>query len=138
MFFLGEYHHSLDAKGRIILPSRYREQLAMAFITSEVDGCLALWTPDEFERRALEIKERARGGPDERNMARAFYAGAQEVNPDSQGRMAIPPHLRAFAGLERNVVLTGHYDHMEIWDSETWPGKKQSGEANLAAGATAG
>src|SRR5436309_14173863 len=99
--FLGEHLHSVDAKGRVILPARFREGLTGAYVTSEVDGCLALWPPEDFERRAQEMKERARGGADDRNVARVFFAGAQEATPDKQGRVALPSNLRTFAHLER-------------------------------------
>ena len=130
--FLGEHTHSLDAKGRIILPARYRQRLAVAYVTSEQDGCLALWPPAEFHSRAREMKEHLRGGPDDRAMARAFFAGAEEANPDQQGRIAIPVHLREFARLEKEVALTGAYDHVEIWDAAAWREKMTAGELSLA------
>ena len=130
--FFGEFQHSLDAKGRVILPARFREALERAFVTSEVDGCLALWPPDEFERRSLEMKDKWRGSPVERNQARAFFAGAQDASPDKQGRVAIPQSLRDFAGLERDVAVTGAFDHVEIWDAATWARTKRSGEQGLA------
>jgi MraZ protein len=134
--FLGEYQHSLDVKGRVILPSRFRDQLAAgAFLTSEVDGCLAVWTPEEFEVKAAEMKAKLRGGPSERNQARVFFAGAVEGTPDRQGRVAIPQHLRDFAGLDREVVINGLFDHLEIWSAERWPEKKAEGERELAQGA---
>ncbi|TMK89625.1 MAG: division/cell wall cluster transcriptional repressor MraZ [Actinobacteria bacterium] len=104
----------------------------MAYVTSEEDGCLALWRPEEFDVKASEIRERARGG--DRNVQRAFFAGAMEASPDRQGRVAIPQGLREFAGLERNVVVVGLYDHIEIWDAAVWRRTKQVGEQRLAAG----
>ena len=131
--FLGEYQHALDAKGRFILPARFRDQLGeQAYVTSEEDGCLALWRPEEFDVKATEIRERARQG--ERNVQRAFFAGAMDVSPDRQGRVAIPTGLREFAGLERDVVVVGLYDHIEIWDAGAWRQTKQVGEQRLAQG----
>ncbi len=132
--FLGEHSHALDVKGRVILPVKFRDQLQEAFITSETDGCLALWPPDHFQRRAQEMQERAKGSPDDRTVARFFFAGAQEAAPDRQGRLALPPHLREFAGLERELVINGAFDHVEIWDSARWREKKAAGERLLAAG----
>ena len=129
--FLGEHLHSLDAKGRVILPARFREELSEAYVTSEIDGCLALWPPDDFERRAHEMKERARGGPADRNVARVFFAGAQAATPDRQGRVALPGNLRQFANLDREVVVNGAFDHVEIWDAASWREKKQAGERAL-------
>ncbi|MEW6155749.1 MAG: division/cell wall cluster transcriptional repressor MraZ [Actinomycetota bacterium] len=131
--FLGEHNHALDAKGRLILPVKFRDQLQEgAFVTSETDGCLGLWPPADFERRALEMKERSKGGPEDRNVARFFFAGAQDASPDRQGRVALPPHLRKFAGLERDVVVNGAWDHIEIWDAVVWQEKKLEGERALA------
>ncbi len=133
--FLGEHLHSLDAKGRVILPVRFREELESGVITSEIDGCLAVWPIEDFRRRAAEMKERARGGPEDRDVARVFFAGAQEASPDRQGRMALPSHLREFAHLEREVVVNGAFDHVEIWDAASWREKKQRGERALSGAA---
>ena len=130
--FLGEHSHSLDAKGRLILPARFRDQLESAFVTSEVDGCLALWPPAEFEGRSQEMKAKWRGSTAERNQARVFFAGAVDASPDKQGRVAIPAPLRDFAHLSRDVAVTGAWDHVEIWDAATWQEKKRSGELGLA------
>ncbi len=130
--FLGEHNHSLDGKGRVILPARFRDQLEQAYVTSETDGCLALWPPAEFEQRAMEMKERARTGEEGRNVARFFFAGAQEATPDRQGRVALPGHLREFAHLEREVVVNGAFDHVEIWDAAIWRERKRSGERALS------
>ena len=131
--FLGEFLHSLDPKGRLILPARFRELLTQAFVTSQMDGCLALWPPADFRARAEEMKVLLKGSPVERSMARVFFAGAQEASPDRQGRIAIPANLRHFAHLseERQVVVTGAWDHLEIWDVETWEQSKGAGESAL-------
>lgn len=136
--FFGEFQHSLDAKGRVILPAKFRDQLADgAFITSEIDGCLAVWTPEDFEVRAREMREKARGGAADRQVARAFFAGTVEAPPDRQGRVAIPAHLRTFAGLTERVVITGQFDRIEIWDAAKWQDERASGDRGLAAGAGA-
>lgn len=131
--FLGEYVHSLDPKGRLILPARFREALSEAYVTSEMDGCLALWAPARFEERAEQMKEHSKGDATQRNMARVFFAGAQEANPDKQGRIALPTNLRQFAGLsaESQVVVTGAYDHVEIWDAAAWGRARGVGESAL-------
>jgi MraZ protein len=134
--FLGEFQHALDAKGRVILPAKFRDQLESGgFVTSEVDGCLAIWTTEEFQVKAADIKERGRTGPAGRDQLRAFFSGAVEATPDRQGRIAIPQALREFASLERDVVVAGMFDHLEIWDAEAWRAKKRAGEAGLAGGA---
>ncbi|MEA2715918.1 MAG: transcriptional regulator MraZ [Actinomycetota bacterium] len=139
--FLGEFLHSLDPKGRLILPARFRELLTQAFVTSQLDGCLALWAPTEFQSRAEEMKERAKAADAaERNMARVFFAHAQEASPDRQGRIAIPANLRQFAQLdpESQVVVTGAWDHVEIWDVAVWERAKGAGESALHGAPAAG
>ncbi len=132
--FLGETSHSLDAKGRLVLPARFRDQLKVVFLTSEIDKCLALWPPEEFNVKASQMKELLRGTSIERNIARAFFAGAQQASPDRQGRLPIPLSLREFAGLDRDVTVTGQYDHLEVWDAGAWVGTKRQGEQGLAGG----
>jgi MraZ protein len=133
--FLGEFQHSLDAKGRVILPARFRQILGeRAVLTTQDDGCLAIWTPEEFDVKASEMNERRKGGPADRNVARAFFADAVEFELTGQGRVNIPGTLRDFAGLTQNVVLTGQYDHVQIWDADKWRDAKQSGGRVLAAG----
>ena len=129
--FLGQHLHSLDAKGRVILPARFREQLALAFITSQIDGCLGVWPAGEFEARAQRMGEKFEGDAVDRDTARAFFASAEAATPDGQGRIAIPAHLRSFAGLDRDVVVTGAFDHVEIWDAATWEVHKRAGDQAL-------
>jgi MraZ protein len=131
--FLGEYTPTLDGKGRLILPARIREQVQTAYLTSEVERCLALWPPAEFERRARELQEQAKHDAASHDRATFFFAGAQEVTPDNQGRIAIPPSLREFAGLtEGPVAVTGSFDHVEIRTVASWQEKKGRGEQALA------
>lgn len=130
--FLGEYTHTLDDKGRLTLPAKFREQLEKAYVTSEVDRCLALWPPDEFATRARELREQAKRDAASHDRAAYFFAGAQEVTPDKQGRIAIPPSLRDFAGLSGPVVVTGFFDHVEIRASGAWEEKKSRGAEGMA------
>ena len=100
--FLGEFQHSLDTKGRVILPAKYRDQLAEgAFVTKGKGGCLSVFTPEEFEQVATQIREQSKRGPKELNAARVFFGGTSEIQPDKQGRVALPGNLRTFAHLER-------------------------------------
>ena len=131
--FLGEFQHSLDDKGRLILPVKFRDRLAEgAVITKVLDGCLAVWAADEFERVANEMLEKARRGGDERNVMRSLAAGAAEVALDRQGRIPIPANLRTFAGLEKDVTVNGAFNRIEIWDRERWQGVNEQGEQALA------
>ena len=136
--FFGEYEHSLDAKGRIILPAKFRDRLeGGGFITKVLDGCLAVYTAEEFEKVATDMQEKARRGQMERNVVRSFAAGTAEVLPDRQGRVAIPATLRDFAGLEREVMVTGAINRIEIWDAARWRDVNRQGE-QLLAGAQPG
>src|SRR5262245_39539098 len=119
--FLGTFEHSLDAKGRVILPAKFRDDLESgAFLAKSLDGCLSLYTAEEFENVAQDMQEKARRGGPERNAVRSFAAGATEATPDRQGRISIPLNLRQFAGLERDVVITGVLTRIEIWDRTRW------------------
>ena len=133
--FLGEYSHSLDAKGRVILPAKFRDQLeGGAVMARALDGCLAVYTPDEFQRVAAKLQEGRERGPRERAAALAFFSGADEFTPDKQGRVSIPAHLREYAGLDREVVVAGGYDHIEIWDSQRFRTRDAEGIAAIQAG----
>jgi MraZ protein len=130
--FLGEFQHSLDAKGRVILPAKFREQLADgAVVTRGRGGCLAVYPLDEFEAVAREVRESSKRGAVELNAARAFFGGAVDVVPDKQGRVPIPQNLRDFARLSQQVVVVGVYSRVEIWDREQWLQLDQAGESAL-------
>jgi MraZ protein len=132
--FLGTFEHALDAKGRVILPAKFRERLESgAFLAKSLDGCLALYDAEEFQKVALDMQEKARRGAIERNAVRSFAAGATEATPDRQGRISIPAHLRAFAGLERDVVVTGALARVEIWDAARWRAIDSEAEQTLAS-----
>ena len=132
--FFGEFDHSLDAKGRVILPAEFRDRLEEGgFITKVLDGCLAIYTTEEFQEVAAGMQEKARRGQMERNVVRSFAAGTRSIKPDKQGRVAIPANLRDFAGLERDVKVTGSINRIEIWDAQRWTEVNQQGEAMLAS-----
>jgi MraZ protein len=119
--FLGEFQHSLDIKGRVILPARYRDQLAEgAYVTKGRGGCLSVFTAEDFEVVANRVREQSKQGATQLNAARAFFSGAQEVRPDKQGRVALPQNLRDYAGLTREVVVAGVFSRIEIWDRDRW------------------
>ena len=133
--FLGEYQHSLDAKGRVILPARFRDQLeGGAVMAKALDGCLAVYPVDEFHRVAANLREARARGATERQAARSYFSGAVEITPDRQGRVAVPQHLRTFANLEREVIVAGNFDHIEIWNAETFGRRDQEGSASIVGG----
>lgn len=134
--FLGEFQHTLDDKGRVILPVKFRDALGEgAVIAKGRDQCLAVYPPEEWEQVAMRARELARGGDRERTAARALFAGATEVSLDRQGRVAIPGNLRGYAALERDVVVTGAFTHVEIWNAADWERRSAEGDSELAAGA---
>ena len=133
--FWGSHEHALDAKGRIILPAKFRVPFKSgAFLTTLQDGCLALYTRYGFERRTAEMLEKARRGQSERNVARSWAANAFEVVPDTQGRIPIPPPLRAYARLEGEVVVNGVINHVELWNPERWREADAEGTQALLSG----
>jgi MraZ protein len=133
VFFLGEFQHSLDAKGRLILPAEFRPGLAEGAVIVGTDGkCLAVHPIAQFARVAQEVEERAKQGGRELASSRTFFATAKQVQPDAQGRVPISENLREYAGLTRDVVVTGASSRVEIWDAERWREQKAEGEAGLA------
>ena len=135
--FLGEYKHSLDAKGRVILPADFRPPLAAgAVLGVGKNKCLVVYTQEGWKEVSSRVQAIARNGDDELAAMRAFFAGARPVTPDGQGRVQIPENLRDYAGLTRDVVVTGMNVFIEIWDAERWRAQKAQGESTLAAAAT--
>ena len=134
--FLGQYQHSLDSKGRVILPAKFRGRLEEgAFMARGLDGCVSVYPRDEWERVAANMRDLSARGPAQRQAARTFFAGAAEFVPDRQGRVPIPAHLREFAGLglDRDVVVAGVLSRVEIWDGQRWRAREQEGEQVITA-----
>jgi len=119
--FLGEYQHSLDAKGRVILPSRFRAELAAGcVITKGRNGCLSVFPTSEWATVAKKLSELPLSSQQARDAARVIFSGAIEQVPDRQGRVLIPEQLRAYAGLDRDVTVSGVGSRLEVWDAERW------------------
>ncbi|WP_152192191.1 division/cell wall cluster transcriptional repressor MraZ [Georgenia satyanarayanai] len=119
--FLGTYHPRLDDKGRLILPAKFRDQLAGGLVlTKGQERCLAAYPMREFE----EIHEQLRKAPITdrrvRDYSRVLLAGATDEQPDKQGRITIPTHLRQYAGLERELAVIGTGSRVEIWSAAAW------------------
>jgi len=118
---MGEYSHSIDPKGRLIVPAKYREALGLEFVvTKGLDGCLFVYPKREWE----SIEEKFRQVPlttkDARKFSRFFFAGAAMVELDKQGRVLLPSVLREYAGLDKDVVLVGVLNRVEIWSKDRW------------------
>ncbi len=130
--FFGRYEHSLDLKGRIILPAKFRSPFDHGgYLTQYYDRCLALWTPEEFEKQMVQMQQSQGEGPAERNLARVWASGTQEVDVDRQGRIAIPQHLRDFARLDGDVLVQGAIDRVELWSPVVWTEKVEPAERAL-------
>ena len=120
MGFVGRFDHTLDTKGRLILPVRFRPEFERGgTIAHHYEGCLALWTPGEFERQQSEMLELYRTGTrDSRNRARMWSLGATPKEIDRQGRLPIGQKARDFADLSTDILVIGSLDHIEIWSPE--------------------
>lgn len=119
--FLGEYNHSIDAKGRLIVPAKFREDLGEEFIvTKGLDGCLYIYPDNEWRDFEKKLSELPMGKSDIRKMVRFFLSAATQVELDKQGRILIPGTHREFAGLEKDVILAGVGKKIEIWSKEKW------------------
>lgn len=119
--FMGEYHHTLDAKGRLIVPARFREGLGDTFIvTRGLDQCLFAYPMSEWR----DIEEKLRALPltkaDARSFVRFFFSGAIECELDKQGRIMLPQNLRDYAHMEKDVVAVGVSTRVELWSAERW------------------
>jgi len=119
---LGEYEHTVDEKGRITLPAKFRDLFKSGIVLARgMDRCLSAFTPDEWQKlvesRLAQLNPLS---PDSRRLQRFFFSGAAETAPDKQGRVTLPPKLAEHALLARDVVIAGVYDHLEIWDRSAW------------------
>ncbi len=119
--FTGEYHHTLDGKGRVIVPSRLREGLGDSFvITRGLDHCLFAYPNSEWVRLEQKLKQLPFTKRDSRAFMRLFFSGAMEVEADKQGRILIPQNLREYAGIEKEVMFIGVSNRVEIWSETAW------------------
>lgn len=119
--FMGEYSHTIDVKGRLIVPSKFREQLGNEFVvTKGLDGCLFVYSHDEWQRIETTFREKPLTSKDARKFLRFFFAGAANCEVDKQGRILLPANLREYAGIDKDVVSVGVLTRVEIWSKERW------------------
>lgn len=119
--FYGEYLHSLDAKGRMIVPAKFREGLGEKFIlTKGLDECLFAYSLEEWSNLEQKLKTLPFTDKDVRAFVRFFFAGANECELDKQGRILIPQNLRDYAKLEKELYVIGVSTRVEIWDKNKW------------------
>ncbi len=119
--FIGEFKHSLDSKGRVIIPSRLRSGLGDRFIiTRGFEQCLFVYPSEEWSLMGQKLEPLLFTKSDARNFKRLFFSGAVEVDVDKQNRVLIPQHLREYAGIEKDVMFVGVQEKVEIWSEESW------------------
>ncbi|MDD3278949.1 MAG: division/cell wall cluster transcriptional repressor MraZ [Lachnospiraceae bacterium] len=119
--FMGEYSHTIDTKGRLIIPSKFREQLGSEFVlTKGLDGCLSIYPMEEWETFEKQLRSLPLTNKNARTFSRFFVAGATACELDKQGRILVPSTLREFADLDKDVVLTGNINRIEIWSKQKW------------------
>jgi MraZ protein len=121
VLFLGTHHPRLDDKGRLFLPAKFRDDLAGGLvITRGQERCLYVFPTTEFRRLYELIRQRPLTSRAARDYQRVFLSGASDEQPDKQGRVTVPPHLREYAGLTRECVVIGAGPRLEVWDAEAW------------------
>ncbi len=136
--FIGEYSHTLDEKGRVSVPAKFRLRFKEGVVvTRGLDRCLFVYPRSEWEIMAEKLSRLPITRPDSRAFSRLMLAGAWDVELDSQGRVMVPDYLRQYASLQKHVVVAGLYNRVEIWDEDGWQTYKSKAEAeseSIAAG----
>ena len=123
--FYGEYGHSLDTKGRVIIPAKFREvckenYIEKFFITRGLDQCLFVFTEESWKSQEKKFREMPFTKGESRKFNRLYFSGACDVVCDKQGRILIPDYLKGYAGIQEEVVIIGVSDRIEIWSKEKW------------------
>lgn len=130
--FMGEYNHTIDAKGRLIVPAKFREVLGDTFVvTKGLDGCLFVYPDSEWAAFEEKLRTLPLTNKNARQFTRFFLAGAAACEVDKQGRILLPQVLREFAGLEKDVVLVGVASRIEIWSKEVWEESVNSYDSDM-------
>ena len=126
---MGEYAHTIDAKGRVILPADFRSELGESFvITKGLDSCLFVYEQAEWDALSEKLRQLPLAKPEARAFVRFFFSGARTLECDKQGRFLVPGTLRSYAGLKKDVVLIGVSNRVELWDKAAW--EKYNDEVN--------
>lgn len=127
--FIGEYQHTIDEKGRVSVPVKFRAALKDgAVFTRGLDSCLFLYTKEEWEKVAARVAGLPLSQANSRAFSRLMLAGAMDAEPDKQGRVSVPEYLREYAKIKKNVVIAGVGNRLELWDKSEWDAYKQSAE----------
>ena len=127
--FIGEYKHNMDAKGRIAVPAKFRDELKEgAVVTKGLDNCLFLYSREAWNKLADKLANLPVSQSKARAFSRLMLAGAMDLEFDSQGRITLPEYLRKFANLDKKTIIAGLYDRLELWNEEDWGKYKESVE----------
>ena len=131
--FLGEYQHSVDSKGRLVLPVRFRARLDRGLVvTKGQERCLYIFPFDKWEQEVEQVNRLPRTDRRSRNYARSFFGSASDQQLDGQGRIQIPQPLREYASLAKDVVVIGVADRVEIWNVESWESVSDEADEQFA------
>jgi len=131
--FIGEYSHTIDDKGRVAIPAKFRDDLAKgAVVTRGLDSSLFLFPLEEWDKLAQKLAGLPLGQSNSRAFARLMLAGAMDVDLDKQGRIVLPEYLRKYAKVGKKVVLAGLFNRLEIWDAKTWEEYKTKTEGDAS------
>lgn len=131
--FLGEFVHTIDEKGRLTIPAKFRADLASGLVvTRGIDRCLAIYPLEEWEHLAGRVSALPMTDRRARAFRRLVFANASDAVPDKQGRMLIPPRLREYASLDGEVVVTGLDTYIEVWNLDAWTGERERVEGDDA------
>ncbi len=131
--FMGEYHHNIDDKARLVLPLKFREELGDTFvITRGLEGCLFVYSNDEWQNLVVKLKKLPFTKKDARAFLRFFLSGACECQADKQGRIAIPSPLVNYASLKKECVVIGVNDRLEIWSEDAFNNFFNENEDNIS------
>lgn len=130
LMFIGEYHHSVDEKGRMAVPAKFRSKLQQgAVVTKGLDNCLVVYPRAEWENLAQKLSSLPISQANTRAFSRLMLAGAMDVELDKQGRMLLPEYLRSYSELGKKAVVAGLYNRIEIWDADKWESYRNETEA---------
>jgi len=128
--FLGEYKHTVDEKGRLAMPAKFRTALGKgAIVTRGLDGCLFVFPKSEWQTLAGKLMALPLAQANSRAFVRLMLSGAVEAEFDAQGRVLVPEYLRTFAGMKKSAVVTGLYNRVEVWDEDRWARYKKKTES---------
>jgi MraZ protein len=129
--FIGEYQHNIDPKKRLALPSKFRKELGLrVVVTRGLDSCLFVYPASVWNDLAEKLGTLPMGESTTRSFVRLMLAGAVDCDVDGQGRILLPEYLKEYAGLDKNVIIAGLFNRLEIWDENKWTVYKKKAEEN--------